>query len=614
MLSFYKIRFFNLKKVFSYVLTTISLANNTIASDILVLGCCPWDENVREVESIKSAHFVDFMRYGGPEKLPENFHQYDWNNNTSSGASNFSDFVKNNPGKFKTAIIDWATYQHVRRDEAWKEFSEILEQGGTLVVPVAHVKYLPERQIFSRQTAEELVSNKTLKDFFNTVAIMDYENMPTNIPALDLLRKERKGMTASMLDMEPVVIFATKAGLDDLSSKSVGDASSSNNSASSSEVNPITLTEQEPKEVVTYLNPEEKVQQITPVSLKLTSEAKLLEEAPITFETLSQTKAAEDTPIFENKVVKEESSISLSLPQTSEEPSIELPSVVSTVGSISIEALKQLTLDVCNRERTIRDDAIETYEKLAVLICQIDEDLLRGKYYKEVVYKPIEDFISSNLNDFHNMANLLENLASRKAKMDDHLVKGLREFARNKSGYVETYVAWLSKPEQTAAQEAYYAIGKQKLLEMRPFLERNHREVLHDPLKKNYASLSEYLSTYTLLKMFDAEALNNPTLLNLKEMKSKNYGKIRGGDINAKIQVAVEKWSLYENIGESKEKNTTKFSRSIIVLDFKCLKEENQDAYEVYFREQIKMYALNIYKLDRKDKIAQQVIEMFTLN
>lgn len=139
----------NLRNLFRYGVLAIALMGIAVAMDhdrndekILIIGCKPWDENIKDVQGLEKADFLDFLPHAAPkEGLPSHFHHYDLNDTGLCPVDKyipgkFSDFAEKNPHKYSTIIIDWATYQHVRRPGAWKDFSLLLSPGGNLVVPI----------------------------------------------------------------------------------------------------------------------------------------------------------------------------------------------------------------------------------------------------------------------------------------------------------------------------------------------------------------------------------------------------------------------------------------------------------------------------------------------
>lgn len=210
-----------LKELFQYGFIAACLLGNTFAMDedsdkLLVVGCRPWDENIQEVKSLEGAHFVDFMIHGAPEQVPAKFHHLDLNDVGAYSevsqyydgplADKFSEFATANPGKFNTLIIDWLTYQHIRREGAWADFATLLSPRGKLIVPVTRTNF--STGSISKQTAQELVDVK-LTNLFGAVEILSHDNMPANI-CFDLLRRNGMGITECALSFKPAIIIATK--------------------------------------------------------------------------------------------------------------------------------------------------------------------------------------------------------------------------------------------------------------------------------------------------------------------------------------------------------------------------------------------------------------------
>ena len=137
-----------MKKIFKIIAMFVVTYATITAADTLVIGCRPWDENIKGVDGLAKAHFVDFRADGAPAAVP-NFHHLDLNDDGPyskesdfykgpSFAGKFSEFAKGAEGQFKTIIVDWITHQHIRRTEAWIDFLNILSEGGRLVVPVTY--------------------------------------------------------------------------------------------------------------------------------------------------------------------------------------------------------------------------------------------------------------------------------------------------------------------------------------------------------------------------------------------------------------------------------------------------------------------------------------------
>ena len=215
----------NLKILFRYGLMGLCLMgcsmNNAKAMDdeynsdkILVVGCRPWDSNIQDIPGLERAHFADFYADGEKAVASRIFHHLDMNNEgpysqTSASyqgpvAGKLSDFAASNPGRFETIIIDWGTYQHIHRNEAWTDFSTLLNSGGTLIVPVTSMNIMT-RTSQSSEKANEL-GNKIATSFSETV-IHQYATLPDRIEFNLLWRPDKIGLITSFT---PAFIFATK--------------------------------------------------------------------------------------------------------------------------------------------------------------------------------------------------------------------------------------------------------------------------------------------------------------------------------------------------------------------------------------------------------------------
>lgn len=224
-----------LNKLFQFGLIAVFLFGNAISMEnddekLLVIGCRPWDKNIEGFSSIETADFVDFMvEYTqAPETLPSNFYHFDLNANRLDekkdplySAGYFSDFAASNGQKYQTIIVDWATYQHIQRDSAGIDFANLLNEKGSLIVPVAFVKtcstrgqdgYLKwETVIASQEAASQFIESKKLNELFNEVKILSY-NDTLQDARFDLLRRPNLEPTRleDMLNMVPSIIIATK--------------------------------------------------------------------------------------------------------------------------------------------------------------------------------------------------------------------------------------------------------------------------------------------------------------------------------------------------------------------------------------------------------------------
>jgi len=198
----------------------------------LVIGCRPWDANVQGFSGLETGltGFVDFLTEFGPKApCPQyhpstGFHHFDVNDDGLYEAGNFSAFAASHPGQFQTIIIDWATWQHVRRDGAWADFGTLLGSGGNLIVPVAsmtrEIKSDEDKRniwrcplISNSKEKAEALKNK-LPSLFSEVQIIDVseeKDMPEG-KRFDLLRRPclEEGRFKEFLSMKPAILVATK--------------------------------------------------------------------------------------------------------------------------------------------------------------------------------------------------------------------------------------------------------------------------------------------------------------------------------------------------------------------------------------------------------------------
>lgn len=100
--------------------------------DTLILGCRPWDGNIAGINL--PADFVDFYNDDQPKDYG-NFFYADFNDNTK-GKPKFSDLALGHIDQYKTIVIDWCTYHHIRRDDAWADIASMLKTDGELIIPI----------------------------------------------------------------------------------------------------------------------------------------------------------------------------------------------------------------------------------------------------------------------------------------------------------------------------------------------------------------------------------------------------------------------------------------------------------------------------------------------
>ena len=124
-----------MKNIFKAIAMFMVSYTTITAADTLVIGCRPWDENIQTVNGLSQAHFVDFRADGAPVEAP-NFHHLDLNDAETFSAGKFSEFAAQATEQYKTIIIDWITYQHIRRSVTWGDIFNLLGEGGKLIVPV----------------------------------------------------------------------------------------------------------------------------------------------------------------------------------------------------------------------------------------------------------------------------------------------------------------------------------------------------------------------------------------------------------------------------------------------------------------------------------------------
>jgi len=184
----------------------ISLAASDVfamSDDVLVIGIRPWDHGLESVH-LGKAHFVDFRNDEQKTVGDTTFHHLDLNDRGINGGGSFSHFAEQNKGKFNAILIDWATYPHIHEEKVWREFLTLLKPGGKLIVPVT----LQRRGLpMSKEKADE-IEGILKKDHFSSMHAYSYDHLPTDIKALDFLR--RPGFSAIAPSMDAVIVIATK--------------------------------------------------------------------------------------------------------------------------------------------------------------------------------------------------------------------------------------------------------------------------------------------------------------------------------------------------------------------------------------------------------------------
>ncbi|MBX3487574.1 MAG: hypothetical protein KF798_06705 [Candidatus Paracaedibacteraceae bacterium] len=213
-----------LRNLFKYGLMAIFILQNAIGTEsdrVLVIGCRPWDNNMQGFSGLKTAHFVDRMIMGAPTAIPSNFYHLDIDDEGMYSSGKFSDFANDNIGKYKTIIVDWATYQHIHQDIAWTNFAKLLDANGNLIVPVARISFVENSISF--KTAQALVDERKLTNLFNPVNILSYDKISQDT-CFDLLRRPNlePGRLESCINMEPAIILATKQSKNAEDTKNIG--------------------------------------------------------------------------------------------------------------------------------------------------------------------------------------------------------------------------------------------------------------------------------------------------------------------------------------------------------------------------------------------------------
>jgi hypothetical protein len=204
-----------LKRLIKYVLSVvfvITSANGMDDDTSLIIGCRPWDQNMQAFSGLESANFIDFMveHTNAPSQLPQNFHHIDVNDTKMYASGSLSDFANSHQGAYNNVIVDWATFQHIRENSAWANFSKILADNGTLSIPVASISF--KEGPVSQQKAEELIETGQLRCLFQKVEILSAKDV-LHEPQFALLRRpnlpeEQKNYFVNT--MQAVIIKAIK--------------------------------------------------------------------------------------------------------------------------------------------------------------------------------------------------------------------------------------------------------------------------------------------------------------------------------------------------------------------------------------------------------------------
>jgi hypothetical protein len=179
---------------------------------VLVIGARPWDKNIEDLKIKEYAHFLDFNNHGYSDEYAKRYHQYDINHHKVFDAPDFQVFAQENTGKYPTIIVDFATFQHVRRKDAWEDISILSPSQGGIIIPVASFNSMTKKSS-SKEEADRIADQ--LKEFC-TCEIVKFDTIRSSneimqtYPCLELLTSERQGFRNAIMSMEPVIIFATK--------------------------------------------------------------------------------------------------------------------------------------------------------------------------------------------------------------------------------------------------------------------------------------------------------------------------------------------------------------------------------------------------------------------
>jgi len=195
-----------MKNIFKAIAMFMVSYTTITAADTLVIGCRPWDENIQTVNGLSQAHFVDFRADGAPVEAP-NFHHLDLNDAETFSAGKFSEFAAQATEQYKTIIIDWITYQHISRDKTWRDFFNLLGEGGKLIVPIT-LFYCGKPA--SEEGARTVVSHKLEEIGFKSIEIFSHDAIIDDKDFALLTQDRGGGMLGAMLSFKPAIIIASK--------------------------------------------------------------------------------------------------------------------------------------------------------------------------------------------------------------------------------------------------------------------------------------------------------------------------------------------------------------------------------------------------------------------
>ncbi|MBS0185235.1 MAG: hypothetical protein JSS34_02625 [Proteobacteria bacterium] len=179
--------------IFSFFLVSFDVFS--MSEDTLVIGCRPWDDNLKNV-ALGKAHFIDFMDMGHTRVGDTTFHHIDFNDTNMYSAGKLSEFSLANPKKYTTILIDWSTQHHIRSDAAWGYFYSLLKPEGKLIIAVAPSFNFKTQEVTTEQKAQELL-DKLQKQSSFSFEIYPYPNELTSetrdifpISSLELLGRK----------------------------------------------------------------------------------------------------------------------------------------------------------------------------------------------------------------------------------------------------------------------------------------------------------------------------------------------------------------------------------------------------------------------------------------
>ena len=156
-----------------FFFTSLNAAETGLGK-LLIVGCCPDDDNIQGVEGISDADFLDAHKRGNGG---DNFFHCDIDDSNVGGANNFRDFAEEHKEQYQTVVSDRATYHHFHGDYAWQNLLSLLSLGGEIFIPVSRYNF--ESGDVSRFAAESFIDRK-LAELSNDIVIHNIADLRTD--------------------------------------------------------------------------------------------------------------------------------------------------------------------------------------------------------------------------------------------------------------------------------------------------------------------------------------------------------------------------------------------------------------------------------------------------